>query len=467
VNPFGNILRLSIGDLLAKVFGFLAFVYLARVLGVEDYGALEFARAAMVYVLLFGDGGLELWATRQAARDADLATLAGRVIPLRALLGCATFLALFVLLAILPAPGRVKTLLLIFAAALVPQAASLRWAFMGTQQMRQVALALVLAQSLFLAGALLTVRAPADLFAVAVVYLVAELAAVGWLLRRFSGLYGGLRFRFTLRGADAAVRAALPLGAAQALALMSFNFDSLLLGMLQGPAAVGLYSAAYKPVTVLLAVPVTYFVGLFPVLSRSWADGPAAFDAVVQRSLRLAATFALPVGVGATFVAAPVLDLLFGARYAAAAPAMQILAWSAVLVILRGTFRQGLNAAGCSLVDLRCAGLATGLNVLLNLAVIPIWGFMGAAVATLVSEVVWLLAATRAFGRHVLAVHMWRILMRPVGAGALMALILVFTPLLPWPARVTLGVAIYIGALLVFGGRRAVVRLWAEEPRPR
>jgi len=467
VNPFRNILRLSIGDLVAKILGFVAFVYLARVLGVEDYGALEFARAALVYVLLFGDAGLELWATRQAARDADLATVAGRVIPLRALLGCAAFLALLGLLAILPPPGQVKTLVLIFAATLVPQAASLRWAFMGTQQMRQVGLALVLAQSLFLAGALLAVRGPADLYTVAVVHLVAELAAAGWLLRRFSRHHGGLRFRFTLREAGATVRAALPLGAAHGLALMSFNFDSLLLGMLRGPAAVGLYSAAYKPVTVLLALPVTYFVGLFPVLSRTWADGPAAFDAVVQRSLRLAATFAVPVGVGGTFVAAPVLDLLFGVRYAAAAPAMQILVWSAVLVILRGTFRQGLNAAGRAVVDLRCAGLATGLNVLLNLAVIPVWGFMGAAVATLASEVVWLLAVTRAFGRHVVAVHMWRVLMLPAGAGALMALTMVVTPLLPWPARLALGVAVYAAALLVLGGRQAVVGLWAEEQRPR
>ena len=57
MNPFRSILRLSIGDLLAKIFSFLAFVYLARVLGVEDYGTLEFARALLVYVLIFGDLG--------------------------------------------------------------------------------------------------------------------------------------------------------------------------------------------------------------------------------------------------------------------------------------------------------------------------------------------------------------------------------------------------------------------------
>jgi O-antigen/teichoic acid export membrane protein len=465
VNPFRNILRLSIGDLFAKIFGFLAFVYLARVLGVEDYGTLEFARAALVYVLLFGDAGLELWATRQAAHDANLATLAGRLIPLRALLGAVTFLALLGLLAVLPTPHRGDTLILIFAAAFVPQALNLRWAFMGTQRMRQVALALVLAQSVFLAGVLLTVRGPADLYAIAVIHLLAELVVAAWLVRRFARDHGSLRFPLTLRGAGATIRAALPLGAAHGLAFMSFNFDSLLLGVLLGPTAVGLYNAAYKPVTVLLALPTTYFLGLFPVLSRSWADGPAAFDSVVRRSLRLAATFAVPIGVGGTFVAAPVLDLLFGVRYAAAAPALQVLIWSAVLVMLRGTFRQGLNAAGHAVVDLRCAGLATGLNVVLNLALIPVLGFLGAAFATLASEVVWLLAATRAFTRRVAGVHLARVLVRPASAGAIMALAMVVTPLLPWPARLTLGVTVYAGALLALGGRQALAGLLSEEPQ--
>jgi len=117
--------------------------------------------------------------------------------------------------------------------------------------------------------------------------------------------------------------------------------------------------------------------------------------------------------------------------------------------------------------DLRCAGLATGLNVLLNLAVIPVWGFMGAAGATLASEVVWLVAATRAFRRHVVVVHMWRILMRPVAAGAVMAVTMVVTSPLPWPARLVLGVAVYAAALLLIGGGQAVVGLWAEERQPR
>jgi len=83
VSPFRNILRLSVGDFLAKTLNFLAFVYLARVLGVASYGVLEFASSILTYFLLLADGGLELWATREAAEGRDLRELAARVVPLR------------------------------------------------------------------------------------------------------------------------------------------------------------------------------------------------------------------------------------------------------------------------------------------------------------------------------------------------------------------------------------------------
>src|SRR5271169_6147217 len=85
-SPFRNIFRLSVGDAADKTLNFLAFVWLARVLGVSPYGVLEFANSLLVYFLLMGDAGLEIWATREAAGTDDLRRLAGRILPLRILL---------------------------------------------------------------------------------------------------------------------------------------------------------------------------------------------------------------------------------------------------------------------------------------------------------------------------------------------------------------------------------------------
>ena len=67
MSPFRNIPRLSAGDLLARILSFLAFIYLAQVLGVESYGVVEFALAVALYLQAFTEGGLDLWATREVA----------------------------------------------------------------------------------------------------------------------------------------------------------------------------------------------------------------------------------------------------------------------------------------------------------------------------------------------------------------------------------------------------------------
>ena len=59
-NPFRNILKLAAGDFLAKTLYFFSFVYLARVLGVNTFGVLEFANSLLTYLLLMADAGLEI-----------------------------------------------------------------------------------------------------------------------------------------------------------------------------------------------------------------------------------------------------------------------------------------------------------------------------------------------------------------------------------------------------------------------
>ena len=69
-------------------------------------------------------------------------------------------------------------------------------------------------------------------------------------------------------------------------------------------------------------------------LARTWSEGPASFSAICVRSLHLTSAFAIPLGILGLFFAEDVLRLLFGAEYASAASALEILGLAAVLVVL-------------------------------------------------------------------------------------------------------------------------------------
>jgi len=399
--PFRNILRLSAGDFAGKALYFLATIHIARAVGVAGFGVLEFGLSMLAYFTLLADGGLEMWATRAVARGEDVRTLAGRVVPLRFLFALASFSTLLLILPFCPQHPGLRAVLLLFGLSLFAQAGSLKWVFLGKERMTGAAGGLVIAQLVFCLSVFAFVRGPQHVLIVPAFRLAGDIAAAAYFWRLLAKTLPGGPIRITLRGAAGAVKPAATMALSQALALMSYNFDAILMGFLLTSAEVGWYGAAYRPVTVMLAVPLTCFAGLFPALSRAWAGGSAQFGAMVSRSARLAMFLALPLGLGVSLFAGSIVQVLFGPAYANSVPVLRILAWSGVLVILRGTFRQALNAAGQHSVDLACAVAGTGVNVILNILLIPRYGMIGAAAATVASEVVWLILIRTLFARRV------------------------------------------------------------------
>lgn len=444
-------MRLSAGDLLAKTLNFLAFVYLARVLGVESFGVLEFASTLLVWFLLAADGGLEIWGTREAAQTSELRTLVGRMVPLRLALAGMSFALLLGVLSFLPGEPILKVVLALFGLCLFAQAVSLKWVFLGHEKMARVAVGLVVAQIVFAGAVFSLVRDPLHVLYVPLIRLASDLAMAVYFAQMFWRAHGSLRLLFTFRGGAQMLRPALAIGATNAMGALNYNFDSALLGFLKGATTVGWYAAAYKPVTIALALPLTYFTGLFPALSRAWTEGPQALGQLAGRSLRLCAIFAVPVGVGGTLLAAPVIGLLFGPAYARSVVPFEILVWSAVLIILRGSWRHALNAAGKQNLDLRCAIVSASLNVGLNLLLIPRYEMPGAATATVVADAVWLAMAGYYFRGAAGASNLLAALARPVVAGAAMGACLMLADSMFWVARGAAGVAIYFGALILLG----------------
>lgn len=460
MNPFRNILRLALSDSFAKTLSFVAFIYLARVLGVTNYGALEFSLSVLAYFLLFADFGLEVWATREAASGVDMRELAGRILPLRFILALISFGALLVLILFLRNYPGLRTVTILFGLTLFSQALNLKWAFMGREKMTRVGAGLILAQFLFVAPLFLLVRSPQAIIWVPIARLAGELAMVVYFARQFAAAFGGWRLPFRIRGANEILKPARTLGASYILGLMSFNLDSVLLGFFLGATAVGFYGAAYKPVTVVLAMPMTYFVGLFPALSRTYSDNHETFRELLVRSLRLTWIFALPIGVGGMFLAGPIINLLFGPAYANSIPALRILSWSAVFVILRGTYRQALNAAHRSRLDLWCGCASVAINLVLNLLLIPRYGIIGAAFAIVASDALWFAMSAYQSHRYVAGVNLLPLLLPSLVAATVMGASFLISQSLFWIAQAVIGLVAYFGILLLLG--ETEVRSWIK-----
>jgi O-antigen/teichoic acid export membrane protein len=101
---------------------------------------------------------------------------------------------------------------------------------------------------------------------------------------------------------------------------------------------------------------------------------------------------ALTLAVILQFAGGPLVDLLFGPRFAASAPVLQIHIWAGVFVFMRALLSRWLLAEDLLRFSLVTHLAGAVINVALNLVLIPRQGAAGAAIATVVSYAVagWL-----------------------------------------------------------------------------
>lgn len=459
--PYKNIAWITAGDLFARMLNFLAFIYLARTLGVAAYGVVELAIAILTYFQIIADFGVEQWAIRSVAQGKPVTELVSQIVPLRVMMAGVSFILLLFLLPLMPDVTGLEKLLVLFGTILFAQAINLKWTSMGKERMPIVAVGLILGQVVFSLAVFAFIRGPITVFWVPVIRLVSEISMVVYFCWVF--LHGSppKLLKFNLTELPSVLKEAAPIGLSNGLGLMGYNLDLILIGYMLSSMAVGWYSAAYKPVTILLSFPAAYYSGLFPALSRQFSENLSAFRASVSKSLHLTALFALPAGIGLYFLADPVIMLIYGENYRLSIPALQILSWSLILVILRGNFRQALNAAGAQHLDLIAAGVAITINLCLNLVLIPRFGIRGAATATLVSEIVWLGMLAAIYSNRISSIDYIKALLHPVLASLAMAGWMLVSEGLLWLIQAVAGGLIYFVVLVISG--ESEIRLWLKQ----
>ena len=132
----------------AKIFCFVAFTRLGRLLGPERYGSLEFVLALMVFFTLPADSGLGSYGAREIARRRfPVPRLMAGIATLRLPLALASFAVLLATVLVLPAP--LGLLLLIYGLGFLLMPLQLQWLFQGRGRMQWVAAASVVRYGVF------------------------------------------------------------------------------------------------------------------------------------------------------------------------------------------------------------------------------------------------------------------------------------------------------------------------------
>jgi O-antigen/teichoic acid export membrane protein len=416
-----------------------------RILGPEAAGKYYFAIVLVGWYEILSNFGLNVWLTREGAKRRDqvnryfVNSSALRLVLLAAwlpLLLCVTglWMGLFRL------SGDTAVAILLLALAQVPASLSTGvTALFYVYEKAEIPAALTVVTVLLK----VSLGVPVLLMGGGSVGLAASSVVVNGITL---ALLSGIAFRtfFRPRWEDdpalrrEMVRESAPLMLNHLLATMFFKIDVPILQALKGDVQVGWYSTAYKWLDALNIIPAYTTFAVFPVISRQAAGSTEAMRRSVILTLKGLAAVAVFTAVLFTFLAEPFSYLLGGAQYLPhAAIALRIMIWSIPIGWMNSLVNYVLVALGRQRYQTKAFLIALGFNALSNLLAIPLFGYVAAAVITILSEIVEGLAFYYDLRRRIGPLPWGEILGRPLLAGAvmggLMAALWGATPVLALP----------------------------------
>lgn len=182
----------------------------------------------------------------------------------------------------------------------------------------------------------------------------------------------------------------IPLTATYAANVLDKKVDIILVGLFINPAAVALYALATQVVGFLQAPAASIGYSVSPTYGEQKAsDQLSVASQLYQTTLRHTLLLYIPAAAGIVLVADPLIRYVIGTDYLGAVPVLQILGAYVVLMAINAITSDAIDFIGRAKMRAYAKGGTSVANFLLNVALIPTFGIVGAAAATVVTTSVY------------------------------------------------------------------------------
>ncbi len=366
---------------------FVATLVMVRALGQAEFGFVALGQSVVTYALAVTNFGSDVYAMQRTSADRTrLAENLKGVMLVRAALLVPTLLTIAVMCLSGVWERGEQLAIGLFSISVIINIGYPLWAAQALERAPVIAAATFGNQFLNLILVLCAAWFGGGIAAYALAKVAADLAcALGmsaW-LRRHARLE---RVRFSPKDFGAFLRGTAPLGVSSLLRSLSLASDLIMLSFYVSAALVGLYAVPFRIFMMIIALSSVYSVVILPTFVRAAGEGPGALGKVLARTngLPFLSYLCILIAIGVT---APFsLGLLFGSAFGAGALSLQLLMVAAAANFSNRSYRMVMLAANKRVDDMHSTTVATAVNIVAKLVLIPFFGIAGAAGATALGE---------------------------------------------------------------------------------
>jgi O-antigen/teichoic acid export membrane protein len=454
-----SIFRNTAFNTVARVVDFLAglagFALLTRFLGVTDFGRLTFV---MAYVSVFGlvvNLGLDHIIIREISKEVKRTAQ---------IIGAAFRLKIWLLL--FSAPLLIgglflfrfdKTIniciILFFLTLLVLRelfTVIAQAVFLACEKLEYRAITTFIFQVLRIGCILTVLLLKGGLIPLFAVTIIADLVQAYWTADIVRRRFAHPDFKVPNREVIYLFKQSIPIGIAFGFVQAFLQLEALILKGLRGDYENGLYASAYLIIATLIFVVVPIIWVLLPHLTRTFQNSLRDLKREGEFYLKCISAVMIPTSLIIGFYSTWIIVTVCGNEFRPAGDALAIVAGTFALRGLAYIFDLTFLAAGKQSLMALCAGIAFISKLVLELLLVPQYGYIGAAWGNLAAEIIAFITGYILVSRMVVNYNLYRILFKPLIGMCITFMILWFFPRLPL-LGIPLGFIVCLLLILILG----------------
>jgi len=449
----------TLATIFQKVAAFIYFAFISRMVGPENLGKYFFALSFTTIFAIFIDIGLEKVLIRESAKKLEksqqyFSNILGIKIPLFIL----TFIAIFLITHLQNYPLITKQL--IYLAAIVMSldsfTLSINCVFRGFQNLRYESISTIIGQIIIISigvfGLLNKMSLHILIFALLIGSLFKVIYSLTILIKKYKIFP---KLRYDKRIIIYLLKITIPFALAGIFLRVYSYIDTILLYNLAGDAAVGFYSIAYRATNSFQFIPMAFVAALFPAMSYYYISSKEALQKTFEKAIFYLLIVGVPISFGIVSLAPEIIVKFFGTSYIPSILPLQILMCNLILLFLNFPAGTLMNACDKEKINTAIMGFVMIINILLNIFLIPLWSYIGASIAAIISTLL-LLSIRMHYSYKIIKFNIKPIIQQSIKtliAGSLMFVTVIYIkPFINFYLTILLGGAIYCFILYIVGG---------------
>jgi O-antigen/teichoic acid export membrane protein len=443
------------------VFLFLLLIFAARFLGDEKYGVFAFALAFVGLFELICDCGLRFLLVRDLARDqTDARAYLGNVLVLTISLSLVSLCLSVLTVNILKTSYESRMIVYILQCAIILKTMKslFRFSFHAFNRFDLAALTVFIERLLLFVVGIGILVGTNSVIAFAIGFLIVRIIDLGTTFLIFTRNFWKPSIRFDFSRWPHLLANSMPIALNGVFIVLLTRVDTVMISVFRSDAEVGWYNAATKLIEASGIVTVILGSSIFPSLAALFQQSKESFIELASKGVRYILVMAIPLALVGNILADKIIMLVFGMEYTNSIIAFRILLLGVIFSFythIGGAFLVAMNKQKIAVI---CSSLALGLNIILNSLLIPSIGYVGAAVASLVSYCALAVSIIYYLSSKGYDVHKYNIAIKPIIGAACAGIVAIGCKSFPVILTVILSVVLYLVVL-------TVIKFWNEEEK--